>query len=335
LPKSPRDEGEPLVSIVIPNWNGEKLLPVCLDSLRQQTYASIETIVVDNASTDGSLALLERDYPEVRVIALEENRGYAGGVNAGFRAAGGEVLVAYNNDTEADPRWVEELVAALDRHPQAGMASSRVRLFDQRDHLHTAGDFYGLDGIPGNRGVWQPDGPAYDEETWVFGAAGVASAYRRTMLHEIGLLDESFGSYLEDVDLSWRAQLAGFGCVYAPKAIVYHMVSATGGGPTASFFVGRNTILVIVKDYPWSLLRRYWPAVARAQLRISLEALRAWRGEAARARLRGQLAALGHLPRALRQRRAVQRTRRVTDEYLLSLLRPPACTCPEMTWTST
>lgn len=314
----------PLVSVVIPNWNGEKLLPLCLDSLRRQTYPHLEVIVADNGSTDGSVALLACDYPEVRVVALAENRGYAGGVNAGFRAADGQVLVAFNNDAEADPRWIEELVAALERHPQAGMVTSRVRLFDRRDYLHTAGDFYGLDGIPGNRGVWGPDGPAYDEETRVFGAAGVASAYRRAMLDEIGLLDESFGSYLEDVDLSWRAQLAGYGCIYAPRAVVYHMVSATGGGPMASFFVGRNTIFVIVKDYPSSLLRHHWPAVLRAQFRVSVKALRAWRGEAARARLRGQLAALCHLPRLLRHRHAVQRSRRVSDEYLLSILSPPA-----------
>jgi GT2 family glycosyltransferase len=310
--------------VVIPNWNGEKYLPLCLDSLRKQTYPRLEVIVADNGSTDGSLALLARDYPEVQVVALNENRGYAGGVNAGFRAAAGQVLVAFNNDAEADPCWIKELVAVLDRHPEAGMATSRVRLFDRRDHLHAAGDFYGLDGIPGNRGVWQPDGPAYDKETWVFGAQGAAAAYRRSMLDKIGLLDESFGSYLEDVDLSWRAQLAGYRCIYAPRAIVYHMISVTGGGPLASFFVGRNTIFVIVKDYPASLLRRFWPAVLRAQLRISMEALRAWRGAAARARLRGQLAALLHLPRLLSQRRAIQRTRRVTDEYLLSVLSPPA-----------
>jgi len=315
---------DPLASVIIPNWNGAKLLPICLDSLRRQTYPRLEIIVADNGSTDGSLALLARDYPEVQIVALGENRGYAGGVNAGLKAARGEVLVVFNNDAEADARWIEELVAALDRHPEAGMATSRVRLFERRDCLHTAGDDYHLDGIPGNRGVWEPDGPAYDEETWVFGAAGVAAAYRRAMLDEIGLLDERFGSYLEDVDLSWRAQLAGYRCIYAPRAVVYHMVSATGGGPMASFLVGRNTIWVIVKDYPGSLLRRYWPAVLRAQWRISREALRAWRGAAARARLRGQLAALWHLPWLLRQRLAVQRTRRVSDEYLLSILSPVA-----------
>lgn len=320
---SPTPETEPLASVVIPNWNGEKYLPLCLDSLRQQTYPRLEIIVVDNGSTDGSLALLARDYPEVQVVTLGENRGYAGGVNAGLQVATGQVLVAFNNDAEADARWVEELIAALDRHPEAGMATSRVRLFERRDRLHTAGDFYRLDGIPGNRGVWEVDGPAYDEETWVFGAAGVASVYRRSMLDEIGLLDERFCSYLEDVDLSWRAQLVGYRCIYAPRAIVYHMVSATGGGPMASFFVGRNTIFVIAKDYPSSLLRHYWPAVLRAQLRVSLEALRAWRGVAARARLRGQLASLRHLPRLLRQRRDIQRARRVTDEYLLSILTPP------------
>jgi GT2 family glycosyltransferase len=311
---------QPPTSIIIPNWNGARHLPTCLDSLRRQTYPNFEVIVVDNGSTDGSLELLERDYPEVKVVALPENRGFAGGVNAGIRQARGEIVAVFNNDAEADPRWLEELAEALARHPEAGMATPKVLLFDQCHVIHTVGDFYGVDGVPGNRGVWQHDVGQFDREEYVFGAAGVAAAYRRAMLDEVGLFDEDFFSFCEDVDLAWRAQLAGWKCVYAPQAVVYHKLSATGGGKIASYYCGRNFIYVMAKNYPTSLLKKHWRRIGRAQIDIAWEAWKAWRGEAARARLRGQLAGLLGLPRMLAKRRAVQASKRVSDEYLESIL---------------
>ncbi len=310
----------PLVSVVIPNWNGAAHLPTCLDSLRRQTLRDFEVIVVDNHSADDSLTLLARNYPEVQVLALEENRGFAGACNAGIRAARGEFIVLLNNDTEADARWLEEVVGAFRRHPEAGLVASKMLLFDRRDVFHTAGDYYRVDGRPGNRGVWETDRGQYDREEYVFSACGGSAAYRRTMLDEVGLLDEDFFYSCEDVDLAWRAQLSGWRCIYAPRAVVYHKLSATGGGTTASFYDGRNFIYLLVKDYPGDLWRRYWRAILRAQLQIAWEALRAWRGAAARARLRGMIAGILGIPRMLRKRRAVQRTRRVDTAYLLSIL---------------
>lgn len=317
----PKNSGKrPLISVIIPNWNGASYLPTCLDSLHRQTYPNFEVIVVDNGSTDGSLELLERDYPEVKVVALPENRGFAGGVNAGIREARGEIIAVFNNDAEADSHWLEELEGALDRHPEAGMATPKVFLFDRRDVINSAGDFYGVDGVPGNRGVWQRDEGQFDREEYVFGAAGVAAAYRRTMLDKVGLFDKDFFAFCEDVDLAWRAQLAGWKCIYVPKAIVYHKLSATGGGKIASYYCGRNFIYIIAKDYPTPLLRKYWWSIFRAQLSIAWEALKAWRGEAARARLRGQLAAILGLPKMLAKRRRVRKSRCVSDEYLESIL---------------
>lgn len=309
------------ISVVIPNWNGAHLLPGCLDALRRQTYPGREVIVVDNASRDDSLRVL-RAYPEVRVVSLPHNRGFAGGCNAGIRVASGRFIALLNSDTEAEAGWLENVLAAFERQPEAGLVASKMLLFDRRSVLHAAGDFYRLDGIPGNRGVWQPDSGQYDQEEFVFSANGGSAAYRRAMLEQVGLLDEDFFFSCEDVDLAWRAQLAGWRCIYAPQAVVYHMLSATGGGVTASFYDGRNCIYLLAKDYPSSLWRRYWPAILRAQARITLEALRAWRGSAARARLRGQLAGLLGLPHMLRKRPAVQATRRVSDAYLLGLLTP-------------
>jgi len=323
-----------LFSIVIPNWNGLRFLPICLNALCQQTFRDFETIVVDNGSTDGSREFIAREFPstefvlsggeglgtgpDMRVVALETNRGFAPAVNEGIRAARGDVVVLLNNDTEAEPRWLEEIARVLDANPRAGMVACKLRLFDRRDHIHSAGDFVRVDGIPGNRGVWEEDRGQCDDARGVFGGCGGAVAYRKAMLDEIGAFDEALGSYCEDVDLNWRARLAGYDCAYAPRAIVYHRVSATGGGPMASFFVGRNFIWVLAKNYPGGLWKKYWRKILRAQLQITWDALKSFRGAAARARLRGQIAGVLGLPRWLKRRGEV--VRRASDGEIEKVL---------------
>ena len=309
-----------MFSIVIPNWNGIRLnlLPTCLNGLRAQTYRDFETLVVDDCSTDDSRDFIAREYPDMRVITNEKNLGFAPSVNVGIRAAHGDVIVLLNNDTEADAHWLEEIARALDANPKAGMLACKLRLFDQRTHLHSAGDFYRVDGIPGNRGVWEEDCGQYDHLANVFGACGGAVAYRKTMLDEIGGFDEALGSYCEDVDLNWRARLAGYGIAYAPRAIVYHKISATAGGALASFFVGRNFIWVLAKNYPTSLWKKYWQRIIGAQLQITWDALKNIRGAAARARLRGQVAGLLGLRHWLKRRAEV--IRRVSDEQIETVL---------------
>jgi GT2 family glycosyltransferase len=134
---------QPLFSVVIPNWNGAHYLPACLDTLREQTYPNVEIIVADNASTDGSLDLLRDQYPDVRIVALPENRGFTGACNAGMGAARGDYIALLNNDTEVDPGWVVGVVGAFERHPEAGIVASKMLLFDQRDHFHTTGSMGG------------------------------------------------------------------------------------------------------------------------------------------------------------------------------------------------
>ena len=308
------------VSIIIPNWNGMHLLPTCLDALRRQTYKDFEVLVVDNASEDGSVELLQREYPDVKVIRLERNRFFSGAVNEGIRRSSGEIIVLLNNDTEVEPQWLAELTKALDENPEAGMVASKMLLFDRREVLNSAGDYYQRDGVPGNRGVWERDEGQYDSAVAVFGACAGAAAYRRRMLDEIGLLDEDFVGYCEDVDLNFRAQLTGYKCAFAPRARVYHRLSATGGGPVASYLCGRNFINVVVKDMPASLLKKYWPSIIGAQLRYVKESLIHFREPAARARLRGQFAAILALPSMLAKRKVIQASRKVSDEYIDSIL---------------
>ncbi|MBN1681592.1 MAG: glycosyltransferase family 2 protein [Anaerolineae bacterium] len=312
----------PRLSVIIPNWNGAHHLKTCLDALRSQTYANLEVIVADNASSDGSLELLADHYPEVHVITLHENQGFTGACNAGLSIATGDYSALLNNDTEVDPGWAEAVIDTFARHPEAGLVASKMLLFDQRDRFHTAGDLYRVDGRLFNRGVWETDTGQYDEETYVFSACGGSSAYRRAMLNDIGLLDDDFFFSCEDMDLGWRAQLTGYRCVYNPNAIVYHQLKATGGGPTASFYDGRNVIWILVKNYPAALWRKHGFKIIRAQLGLAWEALRAWRGAAARARLRGMASSVTGLRNMLRKRRAIQRDRRVSIPYLESILTP-------------
>ncbi|MEO6060592.1 MAG: glycosyltransferase family 2 protein [Thermoflexales bacterium] len=310
-----------MISVVIPTWNGARHLPVCLSALRAQTLPPLEVILVDNASTDGTRELVSADFPEVRHILLPRNLLFAGACNIGFRAASGEMIALLNNDTEADSHWLERVQAAFDAHPDAGFVASKLRLFDQRDKLHSAGDGFSVRGVPQNRGVWQIDTGQFDDE-YVFGACGAASVYRRTMLDKVGLLDEEFQFSCEDVDLSWRAQLAGFRCAFAHDAVVYHKLSATGGGVLNSYYDGRNAIWLLAKDVPGVVLRAHAGRILREQFRITRDALRAWRGQAARNRLKGQLAGLFGVPRMLRRRRAVQRGKVISSADVLALLSP-------------
>lgn len=312
----------PSISVIIPHFNGRGHLDACVAALRRQTYTDFEVILVDNGSTDGSQAYIGQRFPEVRLVELGRNRGFTGACLAGYAAAGGEIIALLNNDTAAEPGWLAALMDALAAHPEVGIVASKIRLFDRRDHLHAAGDFYRLDGVPGNRGVWQQDVGQFDQPGYVFGACGGAAAYRRAMLEEIGFLDNDFFFSCEDVDMAWRAQLAGWRVWYAPTAVVYHKLKATGGSVTGSYYDGRNFLYVIWKNYPGSLLRQQWPAIWRAQWGITRLAWRHWRGAAARARLRGQLAGLAGWPRMWRKRRHIQALRRVSDEYLLSVLAP-------------
>ena len=307
-----------MFSVIIPNWNGIRLLPACLSALRHQTYRDFEIVVVDNGSTDDSQEYVTREFPQVRILALDANRGFAPAVNAGIRSSNNEVVIPLNNDTEADSHWLEEIARTLEQNTRVGMVVCKLRLFDRRDHLHSAGDFYRVDGMSGNRGVWEKDVGQYDDASGIFGGCGAAVAYRKTMLDEIGLFDEALGSYCEDVDLNWRARLAGYPIAYAPRAIVYHHISATGGGPIASYFNGRNILWVLAKNYPRGLWYKYWRRILVEQLSVAWNALKNWRGAAARARLRGQIAGVLGLPRWLKRRGQV--IRRVSDEEIETYL---------------
>jgi len=200
----------PLLSVIVLNWDGAHLLPTCLESVRAQTLQDFGIIVADNGSTDGSLQLLADRYPEVRVIRFPGNMGFSIAVNAGIQASGGEFIALLNNDTELDPRYLEELVSAIRQDDQLGMCAPKMVYYDDPTIINSAGHACRPDGVVVDIGRGEPDGPWFGRPREVLGACAGAALYRRRMLEEIGLFDESFFISFEDADLDWRAQWAGW-----------------------------------------------------------------------------------------------------------------------------
>jgi GT2 family glycosyltransferase len=313
------------VDIIIPTYNGYQHLDHCLKALDTQTHRHVRVIVVDDASTDGTAERLRADRPNVDLLVLPRNSGLVTAVNAGLAVSNSEYVALLNNDTETEPGWLAALVDALDRHPNAAAVASKMLLFDRRDTFHAAGDTYARSGRPGNRGVWRRDAGQFQCEEAVFGACAGAALYRRSALDDVAsidgaILDPSFFMYCEDVDLNWRLRLRGYSIIYTPAAVVYHHLSATGGGSLASYYVARNTLNVILKDLPGAILWRNLPAIVADQSRDVWRTLPHLREPAARAHLRGMLAALLSAPRMLVKRRTIQRTRRAPIAGIARLL---------------
>ena len=316
------------VSVVIPTWNGRALLDVVLESLERQSLAADEVIVVDNGSTDGTVEHLRSRRPSVTVVALGENTGFAAAVNRGIERASGDVVALVNNDIELHPEFLRELVAGLEADPGAASAAAKMLRFDDREVLDAAGDTLRWSGVALQRGQGERDRGQYDAPGRVFSACAGAAAYRRSAFAEVGLFDEAFFAYLEDVDWGFRAQLAGLGCVYVPTAIAYHVGSATTRreGRPDPFFYGlprRNNVWMVLKNYPGSALLRAAPLLAVNHLGLVYVAVR---DGMARAHFAALAAAARGLPRVLRQRREIQRARRVGRRELEPLItrgRPP------------
>ena len=241
--------------MVVLNWNGRQVVDNCLMSLQAQTYRPLEIIMVDNASTDGSVDWVKKRFPYVKLIVNERNLGFGGGNNVGIRASRGRYVMILNNDTRLDPKCIEELKRCIEKNERYGACASKILLEDADHLIDAAGIVLYPDGLSIGRGRLER-GDRYDEEVEVFAASGCACLYRREMLEEIGLYDEDFFAYADDTDLGWRAQLANWRCIYNPKAIVYHFHSASSGtySPLKAFLVERNRIWVAIKNFPLSLI---------------------------------------------------------------------------------
>ncbi len=216
---------DPRLTVIIPTWNRVRLLERCLTSLAKQRVRC-PVLVVDNGSTDPTREMLETRFPGLEVLALEENQGFARAVNRGILHCNSDYVALLNNDTEVDPGWAEAGLAAFDGHPSYWFLASRMVDFRRRDLIDSAGDGYDRTGMPFKRGRGDPC-ELHRKSRPVLGASAGAAFYRRELFDRIGLFDETYYMYLEDVELSLRAQLTGHPCLYVPESVVYHIEAAS------------------------------------------------------------------------------------------------------------
>jgi len=326
-------EKNSLISVVVLNWNGIKVLDQCLGSLVGQTYNPLEIIVVDNASTDESVDFVRKRFPEIKLIVNSRNLGFGGGNNIGIGASKGQYIMMLNNDTRLDPKCIEELKRGIEKDEKYGACASKILLEYEDNIIDAAGIVVCPDGLSIGRGRLEK-GDRYDEETKVFFASDCACLYRKEMLEDIGLYDEDFFAYADETDMGWRAQLAGWKCIYNPRAIVYHFHSASSGtySPFKAFLVERNRIWVAIKNFPISLLifgqfYTFW--------RYMLQAYGAFTGKGAAGRFTGDfskielvkillrvyLSLLKQFPLMLNKRRIIQRKKRISNREIYQLIR--------------
>jgi len=306
------------VSVVVVNWNGRELLSECLESLRAQSYDRFSTLLVDNGSKDASVDFVKNNFPEVRVIALSRNLGFSVANNIAIRSIETQYVALLNNDAVADPLWLENLVAALNTRPEAGFAASRILLYSDPGYVDRAGDSYTTAGTGLLRGRGA-EADVYDEKTWVFGACAAAGLYRLEMLKEIGLFDEDLFLLYEDVDLSFRAQLRNYRCLYVPEATVYHKSSSSivHDSAISVYYSHRNLEWVYLKNMPARLIRK--SIIFHLIYNVAAGLYFLGNGRIVEF-VRAKRDALNGLARILRKRRGIQKNRIVDEDYIWNLL---------------
>jgi GT2 family glycosyltransferase len=318
------------VAVVVVNWNGEKFLEKCLSALLAQTVKPCEILLVDNASTDGSISAVKK-FPSVRVLVQKTNLGFARANNLAIKAASPEAewIALLNPDAFPEPQWLEALLSAAEAHPGFNVFASKLLDGKNPRVLDGAGDAYHISGLVWRSGHGASVSALADREFEVFSPCAAAALYKRSVLEEIGGFDEDFFCYCEDVDLGFALRLAGHRCLYVPQSVVHHIGSGTTGGQHSDFSVyhgHRNLVWTFVKNMPgvlfWLLLPLHLILNLVSIIWFSL------RGQAA-VILRAKRDALLGLPKMWRKRQQIQKARvasirgiwRVLDKRLLPIRR--------------
>lgn len=303
------DGDDASISVVIPTYNGKEHILACLASLVRQTRPPCEIRVVDDGSRDGTVKAIRERYPQVIVHALSPNQGFCAATNIGLSAARGTLVLLLNNDTEVAADCLDELARAAHAFPDYGFFAPKMLFWDRRATINSAGLFARPSGVSRDHGFNQPDGVSYATPLEVMGASGGAALYRRALLDDVGFFDHDLGAYAEDVDLSLRAQMRGWRCVYLPRAVVYHRLGASFGRASVRkvFYSSRNGLTVVLKNWPLGLMLRHAPLMVAFHGYQILYNARHGYGVPALAALAGKLHAIALLPSTLGKRRAIRR----------------------------
>lgn len=331
---------DPIVTVVVPTLAAGDALEKCLNSLELQTLDRFDVVVIDNSGAGRARAFGAR----TRVIVNQHNEGFAGAVNQGIRDSKAVYVATLNDDTIADRRWLETLIACAESNPQVGMFACEVRLM-RTSLLDSAGMLIAFDGSSKQRGHEQP--AADFKETWaVLFPSASAALYRRSMLDQIGLFDEKFFLYCEDTDLGLRARWAGWDCRYVPGAVVEHLYSHSAGraSPLKAYYIERNRLYTVLKNFPAKLL---WlvPLASAWRYLWHFIAILAGQGKGAEFRqsghsvgmlpllvLRAHAAALGCLPYLLAERRRIRKSRRISSNEFVRLIEKNNISLRRVAW---
>lgn len=315
-----------LISFVVPNYNGADHLKDCFESLRKQTFNDFNLIMVDNNSSDNSVAYTENNFPEAKIIRMTSNTGFAKAVNAGIKEAllseTCRYVILLNNDTECDTGFTEQMLKAVTAEG-AGSAACKMLNFADRTLIDDAGDFIMPLGSPYARGYGEKDKGQYDNEEYIFGACAGAAIYRREVFDAAGYFDEDFFAYYEDVDFSFRLQLFGFKCRYNPKAVCYHK-----RGATASNFSGfqtmlceKNLIALRLKNYPLSLYLVSFPFFIAVRIKRYLIFLLKHSPSLFFCAVKGYFQGLAEIGKSIGKRKEIQSRVKVSTDYIRSILK--------------
>lgn len=309
----------PAISAIVTNYNGAAFLSDCIRSLLEQTLRPTEILVVDNDSTDGSQDLVRDRFPDVKLIDMGENAGFARATNAGIRKSAGDFVALLNNDATADKFWLENLMRPLRERADVGFCASKMLFSWDRSLINNAGIGITDYALPYDRGFHLPDSEEYSRDRLVFGACGGAALFRRSMLERTGLFDEDFFLCYDDADLSFRAQLMGYKCLYAANAVVYHAGGRTVPyhGETARFYSCRHFVAVIEKNLPAGILCRRLHVILWFCVKNTARSFLVHKDLV---NLRGYLSGIAALKRNLRLRREIRRNTAVSAEYIRSLM---------------
>lgn len=317
------------IATVIPNWNGQDFIKDCIDSLLTQTQKHT-IIVVENGSTDKSDEILAGYGDKIIVLKQPVNLGFAGGVNVGIRYAidnNYDYVALFNNDAKADKDWLRELFNIISQDSKIGAVTCKFMRLDGK-RLDSTGDFYTYHGLPFPRGRNEVDTGQYDNQTEIFAASGGASIFSLAMFKKIGLFDEDFFAYYEDIDLGFRMQLAGWKVIFQPKSVAYHHVSGTGSKISGFgiYQTSTNFWYTFIKDMPGILFWKYFPLAVYWYARMFVA--RFIRGDLWPF-TKGFFRTIWNIPKILSKRRRVQKLRKVPIGYIDSILyhskapRPP------------
>ncbi len=260
-------------AVVILNWNGKKMLERFLPSVTLHSTGDTEVIIADNGSTDDSLAFVREHYPQLRIIELDKNYGFAGGYNRALEQVEADYYVLLNDDVEVTPNWIEPVIAQMEQHPQTAICQPKLLMYDQRDtfeYAGGAGGFIDKYGYPFCRGrmftTLEQDRGQYDDPCPIFWASGAAMFVRSSVWKELGGLDDDFFAHMEEIDFCWRAKNAGYEVEYCPHSVVYHVGGGTlpKSNPHKTYLNFRNNMALLYKNLPQSRLA--WVMVCRVVL---------------------------------------------------------------------